>query len=143
MASEVIGLKDVNRRLNQQMERIGGPLTERFVTEVLIQIGARAAEYTPVDTSRLINSQWRQVRKAQGAWVGMIGYGIMPPGGERPIRQPGKHEPKKAQDYAVHVHDGPDKNWQKASASNEFLAKGVEDAIRQDLQELIRRNFNL
>lgn len=142
MASEVRGLKDVNRRLNQQMERIGGPLTERFVTEVLIQIGARAAEYTPVDTSRLINSQWRQVRQAQGAWVGMIGYGIMPPGGER---DPGTGEraPKRAQDYAVHVHDGPNKNWQKASASNKFLAKGVEDAIRQDLQELIRRNFNL
>jgi hypothetical protein len=46
-------------------------------------------------------------------------------------------------EYAVPVHEGADKNWKKAGASNKFLEKGLKEMIDEDLQELIRRNYNL
>lgn len=143
MAARLEGLEEVNRNLKRRLQEIGGQMTERFVTEVVIQTAARSAEYTPVDTSRLINSRWWVVRKAQDSWVGRIGYGIMDPGGERPPQDGSEHAPRKAQDYAVYVHEGPDKNWQKASASNKFLEKGFNETVEQDLAGIIKRSYDI
>ncbi len=143
MATGVSGIDEVNRELRRRLNEVGGEMTERFVTEVLIQTAARSAEYTPVDTSRLINSRWWVVRKAQDAWVGTMGYGIMDPSGQYLPKEGREHDPKAARDYALPVHDGPNKNWQKASASNKFLEKGLRDALAQDLQGIIERSFNI
>ena len=122
MATTVSGLQQVNARLNRELSRIGGPMTERFITEALIQTAARTAYYIPVDTSFLINSQFRNIKRAQDGWMGEMGYSA---------------------GYAVPVHEGPDKNWKKAGASNKFLEKGLKEMIDEDLQELIRRSYNL
>ena len=136
MASHIDGLEETNRNLKRQLERIGGPLTERFVTEMLISAGARAAVYTPVATSALINSQYRKTWKGRKSWVGELGYGA---------------------EYAVYVHEKLGKmqgaNHPRSPArlgtvwgpngQPKFLEKGVDEMVKDDLAGIISRNFKL
>ena len=78
------------------------------VLQALI-IGAREASVlTPIDTSTLLNSQFRNVGKRAGRIVGTVGY---------------------TAEYALAVHD-PDnrQNFRRDSAEKEFLTKGFERA---------------
>lgn len=134
MASQVDGIDEVNRKLNEEMKRISGPMTERFITEVMIAGNARAATYTPVSTSALINSQYRKVTKGIKGWTGEFGYGAK---------------------YAAAVHDAPgtllNTNTPRHPArlgtvwgpngEPGFLEKGVEEMIKDDLSAIIARNF--
>ena len=134
MASEIDGLEETNRNLKRQIERISGPLTERFITEMLIAAGARAASYTPVATSALINSQYRKTWQAQQSWVGELGYGA---------------------EYAKYVNDaegtlmGTNTPRSPARLGNvwgpngqpKFMDKGVEEMVAQDLAGIISRSF--
>ena len=136
MASEIDGLEETNRNLKRQIERISGPLTERFITEMLIAAGARAASYTPVATSALINSQYRKTWQAQKSWIGELGYGA---------------------EYAKHVHDaegtlmGTNTPRNPARLGNVwgpngepgFLERGIGEMVRDDLAGIISRNFKL
>jgi hypothetical protein len=134
MASQIDGIEETNRKMKAALDRIGGPLTERFVTEMLIAAGARAATYTPVATSALINSQYRKTWQAQQSWIGELGYGA---------------------DYARYVHEakgtlmGTNTPRSPARLGNvwgpngqpKFLEKGVEEMIKDDLAGIIRRSF--
>tara|TARA_Y100000593_G_scaffold90839_2_gene178162 strand:+ start:1182 stop:1592 length:411 start_codon:yes stop_codon:yes gene_type:complete len=136
MTVKLEGLDEVTRNLQRQINRIEGPLTERFVTEVLISIAARSATYTPVATSALINSQYRRVKRAQGAWIGDVGYGA---------------------EYAAAVNAKPgtllNTNTPRSPArlgtvwgpngEPGFMQKGVNEMVKDDLQRIISRNFKL
>jgi hypothetical protein len=80
----------------------------RGMTQALILGASEASVLTPIDTSTLLNSQYRQVEKRDGKIVGTVGY---------------------TADYALPVHD-PDnpQNFRRASAEKEFLSKGFERA---------------
>lgn len=118
--SKVTGENLVQNYLNQKASQIAGPLTNKFVTEVLIAASAHIAYYTPVDTSFLINSQYRKVTKKGGGYEGVLAWGA---------------------EYARAVNYGPDRDWKKAGASNQFVEQGVEDMIKEDLQAIIDRNY--
>lgn len=136
MTASISGLEEVQRNLQRKLEQAGGPMTERFVTEVLIAVGARAATYTPVATSTLINSQYRRLRRAQKGWIGETGYGA---------------------EYAMDVHEAEgtllNTNTPRSpsrlgtvwgpNGQPGFLAKGVEEAIEKDIDAIIKRSFNL
>lgn len=114
---DVEGIEDANRKLDTMLRnQLGRKLSERFITKALISVSANTVPFVPVDTSFLINSEYRKVRQDGQGYVGEIGYGA---------------------DYAVFVHDGGPKNWQKAGASDQFLARGLDDFIRDDLDRLI------
>jgi len=68
------GVKQAKAATKALVGRISGELTERTVTEILIIGGGYAATLTPVDTSLLINSQYRQVTHVFGATFGRLGY---------------------------------------------------------------------
>lgn len=68
------GVDAVRRNLAQTFERIAGPMTERTLTEVLIIGGSGAALLTPVDTSNLINSQYRRIEAGPNGLRGRVGY---------------------------------------------------------------------
>lgn len=116
------GGRDVRRNFSRVVGRIAGPLTERVVTEILIIGEGYAVNLTPVDTSNLVNSRFRQVRNSGTGTIGMIGYTAA---------------------YAAAVHDGGEKNWQKADAEDEFLKKGFERDGRADIAAHIRRSYRL
>lgn len=80
----------------------------RGMTQALILGASEAAALTPIDTSNLINSQYRDVQQRGSKIVGRVGY---------------------TAEYAAVVHS-PDhpQNFRRASAEKSFLSKGFERA---------------
>ena len=78
------------------------------LTKVLLIGGANASMYTPIDTSTLLNSQYREVTRKENGWRGRIGYTAY---------------------YAGYVHDPNVKQrFRRQSAKKEFLRLGFEDS---------------
>lgn len=80
----------------------------RGVAQALVLGAAEASVMTPIDTSALLNSQYRDVRKDGTAIVGSVGYTV---------------------EYAKPVHD-PEvrQKFRRATAKKEFLKLGFEKA---------------
>lgn len=70
----VRGLDSAIRRTNEISRNIAEVRAERGVTAALITGQAFASMLTPVDTSFLINSQYRSVKTENGKVVGAVGY---------------------------------------------------------------------
>ena len=80
----------------------------RGVTQALILGASEASVMTPVDTSTLLNSQFRSVAKEGSKIVGTVGY---------------------TAEYATYVHDPNVKqNFRRSTAQKEFLRKGFEES---------------
>lgn len=80
----------------------------RGMAQALILGQSESAMMTPIDTSTLLNSQFKNVESKAGRIVGTAGY---------------------TADYALPVHD-PDnqQNFRRSTAEKEFLRKGFEQA---------------
>lgn len=70
----VKGIERVRMNTKKKLEEIAGPVTERVLTEVLIIGSGYASTMTPVDTSTLINSQYRRLEPTSGGKRGVVGY---------------------------------------------------------------------
>lgn len=80
----------------------------RGVTQALILGASEASVMTPIDTSTLLNSQFRSVAKDGSKIVGTVGY---------------------TAEYAAYVHDPNVKQrFRRSTAEKEFLRKGFEEA---------------
>lgn len=80
----------------------------RAMTQALILGASEASVMTPVDTSTLLNSQFRSVTKDGSRIVGTVGY---------------------TAEYARYVHDPNVKqNFRRSTAQKEFLKRGFEEA---------------
>jgi len=122
---------EINRRFQQAVQHIEGGLTERAITMVLIQVGANTAPMIPIDTSNLINSQYRKVDKTAAGWKGELGYGAR---------------------YAAAVHEASGKlkgtprpknrgTYWGPSGEPKFLEKGIEETIPQ-LNQILREEYS-
>lgn len=80
----------------------------RAMTQALVLGASEASVMTPVDTSTLLNSQYRKVDKDGTKIVGTVGY---------------------TAEYAKYVHDPNVKQrFRRSTAEKEFLRKGFEEA---------------
>lgn len=80
----------------------------RAMTQALILGASEASVMTPVDTSTLLNSQYRKVDKDGAKIVGTVGY---------------------TAEYAKYVHDPNVKQrFRRSTAEKLFLKKGFEEA---------------
>lgn len=80
----------------------------RGVTQALILGASEASVMTPVDTSTLLNGQFRNVTNDGSRIVGSVGY---------------------TAEYAKYVHDPNVKQkFRRSTAEKEFLRKGFEEA---------------
>jgi len=120
------GMADLEREIEKRLKKIGGPMTEKFLTVALGEVAAHTAPYVPVDNSNLINSEWRRVQQTATGWTGEIGYNATTEDGT---------------DYALITHEGGPKNWQKGGASDKYLEKGLEDFIRDSLDATIKAAY--
>ncbi len=128
MAIKITGIKKARRALNKVKHQMP-EASEQFVFAALTGIEQHTVPYVPVDTSNLVNSR-HVTSSTEGTRVtGTLSYGGT-------VRRD-KHIGARVA-YARYVHDGPQRNWQKPGASNKFLAKGVQDFIRDDLDDLIK-----
>lgn len=125
---------DINGKFKMLMQAARVERSERAVTQCLIVAGAYAAEITPIATSNLINSQYREVRITNSGVTGEIGYGA---------------------NYAQYVHDAPGKLlglnvprhpitdgivW-GPNGKPKFLSEGVLQMARDDMKSIMRENF--
>ena len=80
----------------------------RGVTQALILGASEASVMTPIDTSTLLNSQYRRLDKEGSKIVGTVGY---------------------TAEYAADVHDPNVKQrFRRSTAEKEFLRKGFEES---------------
>jgi hypothetical protein len=111
----------VTNRLPQLIER-QQRRGEKAVLGALILGAAEASTLTPIDTSNLINSQFRKVDRTGTRIVGTVGYTAA---------------------YALAVHDPDNKQtFRRASAEKEFLRKGFE-RNRANILSFIRRTMKV
>lgn len=135
----VRGLKEVRQRLKTIFGDIKGPRVQKTLAEVLVTAAGFAANMTPIDTSNLINSQYRKITAYGNRVVAAIGYTAA---------------------YAAAVHDAPgtlrgkevarDKNdpsrgnvWDH-KAEPGFLVKAFEDSdARAAIDAVIRKGMKI
>lgn len=97
----------VVNRLGTFIEGVS-PKAATGITKALILGASEASVLTPIDTSTLLNSQFKRVSKEGGRVVGIVGY---------------------TADYALPVHDPEnEQNFRRATAQKEFLLKGFQRA---------------
>lgn len=92
----------------------------RGVNQALILGSAEASVLTPIDTSTLLNSEFRVTEKVGDKVVGRVGY---------------------TANYALPVHDPSNpQNFHRATAEKEFLRKGFERA-QENIAAVISGNL--
>lgn len=107
MGIKVKGVKAVVRNVNRIIDDIQGRKIVRALQSAMLIGGARAALYTPIDTSALINSQFREIITNGAIVTGRVGYST---------------------NYAVYVHDPANhQQFRRHTAKKEFLTLGFEE----------------
>ncbi|MEG5533460.1 HK97 gp10 family phage protein [Enterobacter ludwigii] len=122
MGIKVKGISEAKKNLNALVGDIQGRKVVRAMQSALIIGGSQAALYTPIDTSTLINSQFREITVNGNRVTGRVGYSA---------------------NYAAYVHDpSVPQNFRRATARKEFLTKGFEDTQRQ-IDAVIAKEMSL
>ncbi len=74
MGVKVKGIQQAKDNLNRIIDDIQGRKVVRGIQSALLIVGAQAAIYTPVDTSTLLNSQFREIMLNGTRITGRVGY---------------------------------------------------------------------
>lgn len=135
----VRGLKEVRQSIRKAFVDISGPRAEKTLTEVLQTAAAFAANMTPIDTSNLINSQYRKISAYGTRVVGAIGYTAAYAAAvhDAPGTLLGTNTPRSASD--------PSRGnvWDK-DGEPEFLRKAFEDSdARAAIDAVIKRGMKV
>lgn len=122
MGIKTRGIQQSINRLQSIIDDVQGRKTVKAVQSALLIGGSQAAIYTPIDTSMLINSQFREIRAVNGLITGKVGYSA---------------------NYAAIVHDPDIKmRFKRETAKKEFLKKGFQDQEAQ-IDAAVRRAMSL
>ncbi|HDL7480796.1 TPA: HK97 gp10 family phage protein [Yersinia enterocolitica] len=122
MGAKVKGIREAKANLNRLINDIQGRKAVRAMTKALIIGASQAVLYTPIDTSTLINSQFRDISANGTRLTGRVGYSA---------------------NYAIYVHDPSVKQvFRRPMAEKEFLTKGFADA-RQSIEKAIMEEMKL
>lgn len=122
MGVKVRGIKESKQRLNEIINDVQGRKAVRAMQSALIIGSSQAALYTPIDTSTLLNSQYREINASGTRITGRVGYSA---------------------NYAVYVNDpNVQQTFRRSTAQKEFLKKGFEDA-KQQIDAVIKRELSL
>lgn len=122
MGVKVKGIREAQQNLDRLIGDIQGRKAVRALQSALIIGSSQAALYTPIDTSTLINSQYRELEISGTILTGRVGYSA---------------------NYAVYVHDpNVPQTFRRATAQKEFLTKGFEDT-RDLIDRTIKKEMSL
>ena len=122
MGAKVRGIREAKANLNRIIQGVRGRKVVRALQSAMIIGSSQAALYTPIDTSTLLNSQYREINTSGTLVTGRVGYSA---------------------NYAVYVHD-PDvpQVFRRSTAQKEFLTKGFEDT-RSQIDAVVRKELSL
>lgn len=119
---KVTGIRESQAKLNAIIGDIQGRKAVRALQSAMIIGGSQSALYTPIDTSTLINSQFRELVVNGSRLTGRVGYSA---------------------NYAAYVHDPAVKQtFRRATAKKEFLKEGFEET-RSQIDAVIKREMSL
>ncbi|MDT3606027.1 HK97 gp10 family phage protein [Cronobacter dublinensis] len=122
MAGKVLGIAQAKANLDALINDVQGRKVVRAVQSALLIGGAQAALYTPIDTSTLLNSQFREIDANGTKVTGRVGYSA---------------------NYAVYVHDpNVPQTFRRATARKEFLTQGFEDT-REQIDRVMKQELSL
>ena len=122
MGAKVKGIRAAKANLDRLIGDIQGRKAVRAITKALIIGSSQAALYTPIDTSTLINSQFRDINVNGTRLTGRVGYSA---------------------NYAMYVQDPNVKQtFRRATAEKEFLTKGFADS-KQAIEKAIMEEMKL
>lgn len=120
MVGKLVGMRKLQSNFDKLVNDITGKRSVRAVTAAITVGAAQASIYTPIDTSTLLNSQFREVLSSGTRVTGRVGYSA---------------------NYAVYVNDpNRPQNFRRPSARKEFLRLGFEDA-RQEIDAVVRQEM--
>lgn len=119
---KVTGIRESQNKLNALVGDIQGRKAVRALQSAMLIGGAQAALYTPIDTSTLINSQFREIVVKGTRLTARVGYSA---------------------NYAALVHDPTVKQaFRRTTAKKEFLKEGFEET-RSQIDAVIKREMSL
>lgn len=122
MGVKVRGVQQAKRKLAAIIDDVTGRRAVRAIQSALVIGGAQAALYTPIDTSTLLNSQYREIDVSGTRITGRVGYSA---------------------NYAVYVHDpNIPQNFRRSTARKEFLTQGFDDT-KDAITAAIKREMTL
>lgn len=122
MGVKIRGVRQAKANLDRFIEDVQGRKAIRAIQSALIIGSSQAALYTPIDTSTLLNSQYREVTTSGTRLTGRVGY---------------------TANYAVYVHDpNVPQTFRRSTARKEFLTKGFEDTKSQ-IDAVIRKELSV
>ena len=122
MAGKVRGITQAKANLDKLINDVQGRKVVRAIQSALIIGSSQAALYTPIDTSTLLNSQYRELDVNGTKVTGRVGYSA---------------------NYAVYVHDpNVPQTFRRSTAQKEFLTKGFEDT-RDAIDRVIKKEMSL
>lgn len=122
MGVKVKGVSRAKSNLDKFINTVQGKKAARAIQSAMLIGSAQAALYTPIDTSTLLNSQFRELSVNGTMITGRVGY---------------------TANYAVYVHDpAHPQTFRRSTAQKEFLTKGFEDT-REAISAVIRKEMSL
>ena len=122
MGIKLRGVQRAVRNTNRIINDIQGRKVIRALQSAMLIGGARAALYTPIDTSALLNSQFREIITNGAVVTGRVGYST---------------------NYAVFVHDPANpQRFRRSTAKKEFLTLGFEEE-RSAIDAVVRKEMAL
>ncbi|WP_430689680.1 HK97 gp10 family phage protein [Klebsiella variicola] len=122
MGAKVRGIRQAKANLDRIIKDVQGRKVVRALQSAMLIGSSQAALYTPIDTSTLINSQFREITSNGVRVTGRVGY---------------------TANYAVFVHDPEVKQtFRRESARKEFLTKGFEDT-RSQIDAAVKKELSL
>lgn len=122
MGAKVRGIRQAKANLDRIIKDVQGRKVVRALQSAMLIGSAQAALYTPIDTSTLINSQFREITANGVRVTGRVGY---------------------TANYAVFAHDPEVKQtFRRATAQKEFLTKGFEDT-RSQIDAAVKKELSL
>lgn len=122
MGAKVRGIRQAKANLDRIIKDVQGRKVVRALQSAMLIGSAQASLYTPIDTSTLINSQFREITANGVRVTGRVGY---------------------TANYAVYVHDPEVKQiFRRATAQKEFLTKGFEDT-RSQIDAAVKKELML
>lgn len=122
MAAKIRGIAEVSANINALVGNITGRKVTRAIQAAMLIGGAQATLFTPIDTSTLINSQFREITVNGTRVTGRVGYSA---------------------NYAVFVHDPKVKQkFVRATARKEFLALGFKES-REEIESAMHQEMRI
>lgn len=146
MGIKVRGLQQAKRNMDSLIDDIQNRKIPRAIQSANLIIGAQAASLTPVDTSTLLNSQFREMTVSGTRITGRVGYSAnyalyVHNASGKLKGQPRAHfgKTKEGQEFGGGSLTG---NYWDPNAEPHFLTKGGEQS-RDDVHRVFKKELEL